>query len=62
MNQGLGLPLPDSEWSIGNGQRLIRIALHSVLDPLVVNGVTWNLAMPAFAEVLKDEQISDLLT
>ena len=41
---------------------LVSQKLDSVLDPLVVNGVTWNLAMPAFAEVLKDERIEDLLT
>ncbi|MEN9674985.1 MAG: hypothetical protein RIS76_881 [Verrucomicrobiota bacterium] len=60
--EGLAPPLLDSEWSTGSEQRLIRIALHGVRDALVVKGVTWNLAMPAFAEALKDEQIADLLT
>lgn len=35
--EDLAPSLLDSEWSIGNEDRLIRIALHGVRDPLVVN-------------------------
>ena len=60
--EGLAPPLVDSEWANGSEQRLIRIALHGLRDPVTVNGTTWNLAMPAFAEALTDIQIADLLT
>ena len=60
--EGLAPPLVDSEWTTGNEGRLIRIGLHGVRDALTVKGVTWNLAMPAFAPALSDEQLADLLT
>lgn len=60
--EGLAPPLVDSEWTTGNEGRLIRIGLHGVRDALTVKGVTWNLAMPAFAPALNDEQLADLLT
>jgi mono/diheme cytochrome c family protein len=60
--EGLAPPLVDSEWSVGSEGRLIRIALHGLRDAITVKGVTWNLAMPAFAEALNDEQVADLLT
>ena len=41
---------------------MVRISLHGVRDALTVKGVTWNLAMPAFAPALTDEQLADLLT
>ena len=60
--EGLAPPLVESEWANGSEPRLIRIALHGLRDPITVNGNTWNLAMPAFAEALTDVQIADLLT
>ncbi|MBN9692298.1 MAG: c-type cytochrome [Verrucomicrobia bacterium] len=60
--EGLAPPLLDSEWALGSEGRMIRISLHGVRDALTVKGVTWNLAMPAFAPALSDEQLADLLT
>lgn len=60
--EGLAPPLLDSEWTLGSTERLIRIALHGVRDAITVKGVTWNLAMPAFAQALDDQQIADVLT
>lgn len=60
--EGLAPPLLDSEWALGSEGRMIRISLHGVRDALTVKGVTWNLAMPAFAPALTDEQLADLLT
>ncbi|HAB19099.1 MAG TPA: c-type cytochrome [Verrucomicrobiota bacterium] len=59
---GLAPPLLDSEWTLGNEARLIRIALHGLRDAVTVKGTTWNLAMPAFAEALNDQQVADVLT
>jgi len=59
---GLAPPLLDSEWALGSEARMIRISLHGIRDAITVKGVTWNLAMPAFAEALTDEQVADLLT
>jgi mono/diheme cytochrome c family protein len=50
---GLGVPgsfppLVDSEWVLGNEERLVRILLHGLSGPVVVKGNTYNGAMPAF--------------
>lgn len=64
---GLGVagqfpPLVGSEWVTGSPGRLIRIPLHGLSGPIVVNGVTWNLAMPAMGAGLSDVELAAALT
>ena len=42
----LAPPLISSPWVTGSEQRLIRIGLHGMHGPLVLNGTEWNLVMP----------------
>lgn len=60
--EGLAPPLRDSEWALGSEQRLIRIVLHGARDALMVKGQKWEMAMPALAEALDNQQIADALT
>jgi len=64
---GLGIPgtyppLAGSEWVAGSEERLVRIVLHGISGPITVKGAQFNNTMPAFAAVLKDEQIAHVLT
>lgn len=50
---GLGVPgsfppLAGSEWVNGSEERIVRILLHGLSGPLVVEGKSFNGAMPAF--------------
>jgi len=62
---GLGDPgkapaLRQSDWVLGSDERLVRILLHGMNGPLEMNGVKWNLDMPAFAA--GDEDVAAVLT
>ena len=39
-------PLLGSPWVLGPEERLVRIVLHGIYGPLVINNVEWNLVMP----------------
>jgi mono/diheme cytochrome c family protein len=58
---GVYPPLANSEWVTGSEGALVRILLHGVNGPLVVNGVTYNAEMPAWSQ-LSDEQIAAVIT
>jgi mono/diheme cytochrome c family protein len=61
-------PLANSEWVVGNEERLIRVLLHGLNGNIEVAGITYNGAMPAFGKVpgggynWNEEKISQVLT
>jgi mono/diheme cytochrome c family protein len=55
-------PVLASEWVVGPSETLVRILLHGLQGPVEVAGVTYNGAMPAWKDVLKDEEIAAVLT
>jgi mono/diheme cytochrome c family protein len=64
---GLGLPgafppLVGSEWVTGSPETLIRILLNGLQGPVEVAGTTYNGAMPAWRNVLADEEIAAVST
>ena len=60
--QGVAAPLAGSPWVVGSAERLVRIALHGVRGPIEVNGRTFNLEMPGFQHVFRDEDMAAILT
>ena len=64
---GLGLPgvfppLAGSEYVNGDPGRLARLVLRGLTGPVTVAGATYNGAMPAWAEQLKDAEVAAVLT
>jgi mono/diheme cytochrome c family protein len=64
---GLGLPgvfppLAGSEYVNGDPGRLARLVLHGLTGPVTVAGATFNGAMPAWADQLKDGEVAAVLT
>jgi mono/diheme cytochrome c family protein len=58
-------PLAASDWVAGDKAstaRLVRILLYGLKEPILVNGVSYNAAMPAWGSQLKDHQIAAVLT
>jgi len=55
-------PLAGSEWVAGNEERIIRIVLNGLKDPIKVKGNDFNNVMTPFGELLKDEQIANVLS
>lgn len=55
-------PVVGSEWVTGAPETLVRILLHGLQGPVQVAGATYNGAMPAWKDVLKDEEIAALAT
>lgn len=55
-------PLDDSPWVSGPESRLIRIVLHGLHGPIEIKGETYNLEMPAFRMLFKDDDIAAVLT
>ncbi len=67
-HQGSGLgvagvfpPLAASEWVIGDEKILANILLHGVNGEMVVKGITYKGAMPAWKS-LSDDELAALLT
>jgi mono/diheme cytochrome c family protein len=58
---GMNPPLASTEFVTGDKKRLINILLKGLSEPTVINGETYNNAMPAHA-FLTDQQIADVLT
>lgn len=63
---GLGLPgvfppLAGADWVLGDEKILINILLHGVNGEMVVNGVTYKGAMPAWNS-LSDAELAGVLT
>jgi mono/diheme cytochrome c family protein/glucose/arabinose dehydrogenase len=59
--EGLAPPLADSEWVLGDPQRIVKVIMHGLRGPIKVKGVAYNYDMPA-AGFLNDEQIAGVLT
>ena len=59
--EGVGPPLAGSEWVLGSEERLVLIGLHGVRGTIDVNGVEYNLEMPAMG-FFDDRDLSDILT
>ena len=57
-------PLAESEWTTGEPERLIRIALHGLYGEIEVNRQKWNLAMPGQGanSALDDAKLADVLS
>lgn len=49
-------------WVTGPPDRLIKIVLHGVRGPMVIDGKTYDLEMPGFGQVLPDADIAALLS
>ncbi len=58
---GLAPPLAGSDWVTGPEERLARIVLHGLTGPITVNGVTYQMEMPALS-VFDDEQIAGVMS
>ena len=58
---GMNPPLRGTEFVTGDKSRLINIILNGLSEPTVINGETYNNAMPPHA-FLDDKQIADVLT
>jgi mono/diheme cytochrome c family protein len=62
--QGMGdaPALAGSPWVTGPESRLIRIVLHGVRGPMVVDGKTYDREMPGFGQILSDAEVASLLS
>ena len=54
--------LAGSQWVAGPASRLIRIVLHGVRGPMVVDGKTYDREMPGFGRILSDADIASVLS
>lgn len=54
-------PLAESDYLMGDRDRAILQILNGAVGEMVVNGVTYNGAMPAMGMTLSDEQVADVL-
>lgn len=62
---GVFPPLADSDWVLGNKERIIKISMYGLMGEIEVNGVKYNGAMvPPGMPMgsLSDQQIADVLT
>lgn len=59
---GVFPPMVGSEWVLGDESVVARILLHGMQGPVEVAGTTYNGAMPAWKDVLKDAEIAAVVT
>jgi mono/diheme cytochrome c family protein len=59
---GMNPPLRKSSYVQGAPGRLIGIILHGLNDGVEIDGETYSNPMPPFSNVLKDEEIADVLS
>ena len=67
---GLGLkasgfpPLADTEWVLGDDERLIKLTLNGLMGPIEVEGEQYpgTVPMTPFRGLLNDEEIAAVLT
>jgi mono/diheme cytochrome c family protein len=59
---GMNPPLRKSPYVQGNPSRLISIILKGLNDGVQIEGETYSNPMPPFSDVLKDEEIADVLS
>lgn len=55
-------PLDNSPWVAGSENRLVRIVLNGLRGPIEINGELYNLEMPAFRPLFKDDDVASILT
>jgi mono/diheme cytochrome c family protein len=55
-------PLAGSPWVTGPEDRLIKIVLHGVQGPMLVDGKTYDQEMPGFGRILSDTEVASLLS
>jgi mono/diheme cytochrome c family protein len=55
-------PVVGSDWVVGPPETLVRILLDGLHGPVQVRGATFDGAMPAWKDVLKDEEIAAVAT
>jgi mono/diheme cytochrome c family protein/glucose/arabinose dehydrogenase len=58
---GLAPPLAESEWVLGDPERIAKVVMHGLRGPIKVKGLSYSYDMPA-AGFLTDEQIAGVLT
>jgi mono/diheme cytochrome c family protein len=59
---GMNPPLRKSPYVQGAPGRLIGIILHGLNDGVEIDGETYSNPMPSFGNVLKDDEIADVLS
>lgn len=59
---GVFPPVVGSEWVTGAPETVVRVLLHGLHGPVEVAGTTYDGAMPAWKDVLKDEEIAAVAT
>ena len=58
---GLAPTLVNSEWTLGQPDRLIRIVTQGLTGPIEVAGTKWQLEMPGLP-IFSDEEVAGILT
>lgn len=58
---GLNPPLIQTEWVLGDKERLVKIILNGFSEKITVNGETYQNVMPSHA-FLSDKDIADVLS
>ena len=59
---GVFPPLVGSEWVTGPAEIVIRILLNGLHEPIAVAGASYNGVMPAWRDVLTDQEIAAVAT
>jgi mono/diheme cytochrome c family protein len=59
---GVFPPLAASEWVIGKPEVLANILLHGINGKINVKGTDYNGQMPAFKDLLKDDELAAVLS
>ncbi len=59
---GLFPPLAASEWVTGKPEVLANILLHGIDGKITVKGTDYNGQMPAFKDLLKDDELAAVLS
>jgi mono/diheme cytochrome c family protein len=59
---GVFPPLVGSEWVTGPAEIVVRILLNGLHEPITVAGATYNGVMPAWRDVLTDQEIAAVAT
>ena len=54
--------MAESEWVTGKPEVLVNILLHGVNGKINVKGVDYNGQMPAFKDLLKDDELAAVLS
>lgn len=55
-------PLAGSDWVTGPEEKIILPVLHGLVGEIIVNGETWNGAMPAQGATLDDRKIAAVIS